>query len=283
MNAHGTPWLFIGTLTLFSLFWVFTLVPFVLSLSFRPRAAQAAPRSVREVHAALVGLGRAGRPWRLTPLSDRGFRLDWDVVDGSWYERFAKVKLSVVYRMRLYLQERTHEVRTYESIRTGAWFLGFVGWTPRFSSSWTYAGGALNVIWAGRAYGITRGFPPRIGEVYRFTLDTAEVKREIETVANAAGWTLYPTTLPFEVSPWAVRLGELLTPSAMHGWSRRKFWGVLHAVSWAGILASLLGFVPWTPHNLGVLALVVGGILAVCALVVGGWRAIDWLSVRRSR
>ncbi len=276
-------WLSFSALTVFSLFWVFTLVPFALSLAFRPRPAKGPARPRADVLATLLALHGPQDAWRLAPLSSTALRLDWDVVDASWYELFAKVKLSVVYRMRLYLEETTHEVRTYESLRSGSWFLGFDGLTPRFSWSWRYQAGALNVLWSGLAYGITRGFPPRIGQVYRFTLDTAEAKREIEAVANRAGWTLYPTTLPFEVRPWAVELGRRLTPSFMRAWSRRRFWGTLHALAWAGIIVAILTFVPWTAHNLTVLALLFGGIVSAGALIVGVWRAIDWLSARRTR
>ena len=275
-------WLSIVGMVFFSLFWVFTLVPFALSLSFRSHLAHGAPRAPSEVREALLALRPANDLWRLTKLADEALRLDWQVVDAKWYELFSKVKLSIVYRMRLYLQEGTHEVRTYESLRTGEWFLGFEGWTARFNWSWTYAGGALNVLWSGVAYGITRGFPPRIGRVYRFSLDTAAVKREIEKTANAMGWTIYPTTLPFEVSPWAMRLGAALTPPFMSAWSRRKFWGVLHAVAWGGIVASALALVPWTARNAAVMLLVFGGILVGCLLIVALWRWIGLLSARRA-
>ena len=280
MSSDGV---FVGALTVFSLFWVFTLVPFALSLSFRPHAARGAPRPLAELRGALVGLGGAERKWRLTPVSDTALRLDWDVVDATWYELFAKVKFSVVYRLRLFLDARTHELRTYEILRSGEWFLGFRGWQPYFRGSWSFQAGALNVLWSGLAYGITHGFPPRIGRVYAFTLDTAEVKREIEAVANRLGWTLYPTTLPFEVSPWAVRFGELLTPPFMRDWSRRRFWGALHAVAWAGIVTSIMKFVPWTTHNALVLGLVFGGIVLAFAFIVGVWRAVDRLSAARAR
>src|SRR6185369_4644734 len=131
-------WLFIGGMVLFSLWWVFTLVPFVLSLSFRQHPAQGAPRPLAELRDALLALRPQEAPWRLTALADTALRLDWDVVDATWYELFKKVKLSIVYRMRIYLQDDTHEVRTYESLRTGEWFLGFEGWTARFNWSWTY-------------------------------------------------------------------------------------------------------------------------------------------------
>src|SRR2546423_5817831 len=116
-------WLFLAGMTVFSLFWVFTLVPFALSLGFRPHPAQGSPRPLAELREALLSLRLQKAPWRLTRVTDNALRLDWDVVDASWYELFAKVKLSIVYRMRVYLQEDTHEVRTYESLPSGEWFL----------------------------------------------------------------------------------------------------------------------------------------------------------------
>ncbi len=106
--------------------------------SKRPRRAPAPPEAAR---AALLALNAGERPYRVRDRDDGRLAVDWDVVDASWYELFAKVKLSVVYKAALYLHEPDHEVRCYESIRTGSWFIGFEGWKPTFRWRWSYQGG----------------------------------------------------------------------------------------------------------------------------------------------
>ncbi len=144
-------------------------------------------------------------------------------------------------------------------------------------------GGALNVIWSGVAYGITRGFPPRIGRVYRFSLDTVAAKQDIEEAVRGVGWVFRPVPLPIEVTAWGARLGSLLTPPFMRDWSQRRFWGTLQVVAWAGVFASALAFMPWTAGNLAALLLVTLGILGVHALIVGLWKAMERRSARRAR
>lgn len=240
--------------------------------SKRPRVAPAPPEAVR---AALLALNAGERPYRVRDRDDGRLAVEWDVVDASWYELFARVKLSVVYKATLYLHAPAHEVRCYESLRSGSMFIGFEGRRPVFRWRWSYAGGALNVLWSGVAYGITKGFPPQIGRVYRFSLDTIAAKGEIETAVNAVGWTFRPVPLPFEVTPWGARLGHVLTPPFARDWSARRYWGALQALAWLGIIGSALAFAPWTPHNLGVLTVVVGGILAVQGVVIGAWALLE--------
>lgn len=268
-------WPFVAGVVLSSLLWALSLVPFMLALVAPVRQPRRPPAPPDRVRAALLGLNTGARAYRLRDRGDGRFALDWDVVDASWYELFAKVKLSIVYKATLYLHEPAHEVRCYESIRSGSWFVGFEGRKPVFRWAWSYAGGALNVLWSGVAYGITHGFPPRIGRVYRFRLDTVAAKREIETAVHGAGWTFRPVPLPLDVTPWGARLGHTLTPPFMRDWSAARYWGTVHVAAWAGIVGSTLAFAPWTPHTLGVLGLVCGIILGIQGLIVGLWRLLE--------
>lgn len=270
----ATPLLVLAVVA-FSLLWTFSLVPFTLALVQKEREPRRAPGPPGAVRAALLGLNAGDRPYRLRDREDGRLALEWDVVDASWYELFARVKLSAVYKATLYLHEPASEVRCYESIRTGSWFIGFEGSKPVFRWGWSYAGGALNVLWSGLAYGITHGFPPRIGRIYRFSLDTVAAKREVEAAVRSVGWTFRSVPLPIEVTPWGTRLGHTLTPPFMRDWSRTRFWGALQLLAWAGIIGTILSVAPWTARNLGVLALVCGGILGVQGLIVGVWHLLE--------
>lgn len=100
----------------------------------------------------------------------------------------------------------------------------------------------MNVIWSGLAYGIKKGWPPRIGRVFRFTVDTMEVKREIQEVASKMGWYFRPVLFRFETTARGAGLAERLTPPFVRGWSRKRFWGSIYVATWVGIIALLLSF-----------------------------------------
>lgn len=277
-------WLLVAGVGAFSLLWMLSLVPFTLALVLRPKRPRGAAVPLAGARAVLLALNGPDRPYRLTPLSEARLRLDWDPVDRAWAARFARVKLSAVYRAWFYLHEPRHEVRAYESIRSTTWFVGLEGWRLRLRWSWGYVGGWLSPVWAGRAYGLAAGFPPHIVETRAFRIDTTEVTEGVEAAANGVGWRYRPVPLPFEATAWGARLGEALTPPFMRGWSQKRFWGVLYAVSLAGITGSALAFVPWTGKNLGVLALVLGSILGVQALIVRLRRGMEpWSARKRTR
>lgn len=102
--------------------------------------------------------------------------------------------------------------RCHESLRTSSCFIGFEGWVPKLNFNITYQSGMRNVLWTGIAYGITRVFPPRIGRVYHFTLDTPMAKREIEEVAHANGWHFRGVPLSIEASAAGAALAERMPP-----------------------------------------------------------------------
>jgi Predicted membrane protein (DUF2207) len=286
-SAASVVWLLIGGLTVFSLLWAFSLVPLALALAYRPARPRGRPVPLADLRRALLALNRPGRPWRLTPLSETEMRLDWEVVDPSWHERFARVTLSSRYKARFLLHEGRHEVRRYESLRTTLGYFALEGWRVRFGWRVSYAGGWVALQrWSGVAYGITGGFPPRIGRTESFSLDTGAAAREIEAAVNGAGWGFRPVPLPHEATAWGARLGDRLAPPFMRDWPQRRFWATLHAAAWAGMLAAALALAPPTGGALGVGLLVLGGVAAVEGLILWllagapGWWARD---VRRAR
>ncbi len=247
LDDPASTWLFVGALAVLSVLMVMAMLPFTLSVVARPHPPRRMPLSLGKARGTLLALNGPGCPFRLTELSDNHLRLDWDVVDASWYELFARVKETIVYRGRLFLHEAGHEVCYHETLRWSNLFIGFQGLRPRFNWAFRYQSGVLRVVWSGLAYGIKEGFPPQIGEVCRVDLDTVWTKRELEAAANRAGWTFRPVIWWFEATPGGVAWIEKLTPPFMRRWSRRWFWGALYVGLWAVIVALLLVTIP--PHS----------------------------------
>ena len=277
---------FLVTLSILAILWVPVLVWFTAALLEHPRDTHAKPVGVGEVRSALLALNRADHPYRLVALSDAELKLDWNVVDSSWYELFGRVKLSTIYRARLLLRERDHEVRCHETLRSGEFFIGFRGLVPTFNWHFRYQSGMLNVMWSGVAYGIKKVFPPQIGQVYHFTLDTVRAKREIEEVARSKGWYFRGVPLGFEATvagaALADRLAVRLVPSFLQGWSRKRFWGAIYLMICGAIVALFVVWMDWTVKNLLVVGLMIAFLAAVQTLVVGMWRGLEWFSRRRA-
>lgn len=280
---------FFITLFVLSIIMVWAMMAFTLALITRSRRPAAKPGSLAELRATLLALNTPDRKFRLVLLSDTEMRLDWDVVDASWYELFAKVKLTTIYRARLLLYEPEHEVRCHEMLRSANWLLGFEGLSglrglrPRFNWDFYYRSGVMNVIWSGLAYGIKKGWPPRIGEVYRFTLNTVAAKQDIAAAAREVGWAFRPVLFKFETTAWGAALAKHLTPPFMRGWSRKKFWGSIYAAAWVGIIGLFLTFMPWPPTGKDLLfvALIPAAFWAFQAFVVLIFRATERYTERK--
>src|SRR5262245_34397634 len=87
---------------LLSFFLLFAMVPFSAAVIFPDKRPERHPLPVSELRANLLALNDGGHPFHLVPeASDRDLHLEWDVVDSSWHELFARVKLSTTYRARM--------------------------------------------------------------------------------------------------------------------------------------------------------------------------------------
>lgn len=251
-----------------AVFMLVAMMRFTVSLLTRPSRRRSQRMGAAELCERLVALSAADGSYRVVKGGHGRLELAWDVVAAAWLERFARVKLTVAYRARMLLDEVRGEVRWFESVRSSSFFLGFDGWHPRWNWSFFYRSGLVNVTWSGLAYGILPGFPPRIGRVQEFHVDTVAVKEEIRTVVKAAGWGFRPTSTALEVSPRFVRghrrALDLLVPVAWREWPERRVWGVLYPLSFALFFAYLI-FIAGSP------AMVTPGDVGVLAVVVGSW------------
>lgn len=217
----------------------------------------------------LVRINEDGRPYRLVRSESGDVEIEWEVVDAAWREQFSKAKLTATYRGRLLLDEDTHEARWYESLRTSSFFLGFHGSRPRFNWSFQWRGGYVNIVWSGLVYGIEPGFPPRIGDVRAFQIDTIEPKKEIRTIVTRAGWTFRPVLLGFQTTRRGNAILQRLVPWPLRDIPRRRFWGVAYPVSYALLIGYMGAGAPWTWNNMLV-------VLGISAAWWGIWGLCTW-------
>lgn len=212
-----------------ALLMVFSMMECVAAFIARP-SGRAHVSSRSAVLERLLTLNKGG-PYRLEPTRRADFAVILDPVDPAWRARFARVKLSAGYRARLVLDEERHQIRWFEIVYARTGFVGFQSMWPRFSwSVWMFAG-YIDVQWRGWAYGMLPGFPPRVGDAVRFSLDTVALKREIRTIASRAGWEFRPKVWPFQVHrrpDGTIPRG--LIPSATRFWSERQFWATVYPV-----------------------------------------------------
>jgi hypothetical protein len=259
----------LGPYVLLMLFMVHAMVEFTLGLLIERPYANRKPLPAKDLKQRLLDHNLPDRPYRLVEGEEGELELQWDVVDAAWGRQFASIKLTTYYRARLLLDEVRHEVRIQEFMRTSSFFLGFDGWIPRLHFYVSAHWGPMNVNWAGQAYGILPGFPPQIGEVVSFTLNTAEVKQEIGKTVRKGGWTFRPVIWTSQVRRSRLRT---LTPAPLRRIPHGLFWGVLYPASYAlgiGYLLAIIGRPGWTAHNL----LIIAGISVIWW---GMWGFLTW-------
>lgn len=262
-----------------AVFMVFAMMEYTAALLVRPSRRSRRAVEPGELRQRLLALNERPAPYRVVEGKDSDLELRWDVVDASWHERFAKVKLTTRYRARMLLDELRNEVRWFESIRSSSLFLGFEGWRVRFNFSFYYRSGYLDVLWSGRAYGILPGFPPQIGRVHEFSVDTRAVKKEVTTVIRRAGWSFRPVVFPPKMSRRWLGITRTLSPAWLTRIPERRLWGTLYAGSFLLFYLYVFVFIAdaatdWTWEN-GWPALLVGlgwwGIWGFLAWMLAGF------------
>lgn len=258
-----------------ALFVVHAMMLFAMSwLATAPRRAKRRLTAV-ELRAKLAAQGGPERAWWLEPASNRDFNARWQVVDDEWRQQFDRVCLDSIYSLRFLLDEERHEVRQQESIRSTYFFAGREGLKWRFRFAMSYFAGPMGGRWTGRAYGISRLWPPTISETRRFDIDIGEAKRDARRAARAAGWEMKPVIWWFEASRWGLRLGRLLIPPPLNRLSPRALWGTLYPASYVTLIAYLVVIANIrSAGDIGVIAMVSaawwgvsGGLIALIAYV----------------
>jgi hypothetical protein len=220
--------------------WLLPAIPIVLLMVLammectRTLLVKPAPKGLKPVEAdalrrRLIALSSQqdryqvveGKPWDL--------EFVWDVVPASWQKHPARIKCTTIYRARMLLDESRHELRWFEYTRTSGFFMGFDGWRPVLSWSLWFQIGYVDVVWSGVAYEVLPGFPPRIGRVHRFSVNTVAAKQDVRKIVGQSGWSFQPRLWWFQVrrSPGGQVPGALLGP-VFRQVTERRFWGVAY-------------------------------------------------------
>jgi hypothetical protein len=141
--------------------------------------------SKEEVRQRLLGLNRETAPYQIRDGSAEGVDLvaEWKIVDAKWYEIFAKANLTKVFRIYMKFDDAKREVRAKDEEYTVEWRAG----VPSLSVAASKFSGQKTSIEFGTAYAFTEELKP--GQVYKYRFNTNEIKKPIQEVVTACGWT----------------------------------------------------------------------------------------------
>lgn len=141
--------------------------------------------TVGEVRERLLALNRDTAPYQIIDGAAEHVDLiaEWKIVDAKWYEIFAKANLTKVFRIYMKFDEAKHEVRAKDEEFTLEWRAG----VPSLSVSASKFSGQKTSIEFGTAYAFTEELKP--GQVYKYRFNTTEIKKPIQEVVTACGWS----------------------------------------------------------------------------------------------
>lgn len=255
-------------------------------LTRRPRRSKT-PVTRTELERRLLELSIESSPVKITPAAGGGLEIRDYVLADEWRERFKRVAFSVVYRARIGLDERRHELRWYESVRSRSLYLGFDGWIPRIQGGYWYQGGLVDMVGKTQVYAFEPGFPPRLSQTLDVDMNTVQLKREVSDVVTQAGWHFKPVTLPFLASGRWIALSRRIIPPPIARLPGRLFWGMLYPASYAVLVVYLMGLAwvddpaSWNRHNLLIVLLVSAGWWGVWGFLA--WMLCGFPGVRRRK
>jgi hypothetical protein len=138
-----------------------------------------------EVKAHLLELNRSSAPYRIIDGQTEGVDLiaEWKIVEASWYEIFAKAKLEKIFRIYLKLDSDKNEVRSQDQAYSVSWSAGI----PSLKLATSSFKGQMTAVEFGSGFAFTETLAP--GQVYKYRFNTNELKKPIQEVTAACGWT----------------------------------------------------------------------------------------------
>ena len=141
--------------------------------------------SSEELVERLMALNRPTAPYRIMDGKTEGVDLiaEWKIVDAQWYEIFAKANLTKVFRIYLKFDAAKSEVRAQDREYTVQWQAGI----PSLSLETSSFRGQQTSISFGTGFAFTETLVP--GQVYKYKFSTGEIKKPIQEVIAACGWT----------------------------------------------------------------------------------------------
>jgi hypothetical protein len=150
----------------------------------RPESGSLA-QPAAQVRESILAINRPTAPFQIIDGSAEGVDLiaEWKIVDASWYEIFARASLEKAFRIKMKLDETSHEVRAVDEEYSVSWRAG----VPTLELSIEKFRGQKQSIQFGTAFAFTEEFLP--GQVYNYRFNTGELKKPIQEAVTAAGWT----------------------------------------------------------------------------------------------
>jgi hypothetical protein len=138
-----------------------------------------------EVLTRLLALNRPTAPYRIVDGRAENMDLiaEWKIVDATWYAIFAKANLTKVFRIYFKLDPEKRELRSQDHEYTVAWQAG----VPSLALAASSFKGQMTSVEFGTAYAFTEELAP--GQVYKYRFNTNELKKPIQDVVAACGWT----------------------------------------------------------------------------------------------
>jgi hypothetical protein len=259
-----------------ALFMVYAMMEYtVVLIDGEPRPRPGPFVTAAELRRRLLTLNEPGAPHRLAEHADIGMLVHWDPVDPAWRAKFAYIKLSDAYGVRMLFDETRREARWYEWSRTSNIFVGVDGARPRFNFPATYAAGDLRArTYRGVAYGVSSGWFPAIEDVREFSVDVAVLRARIADIIADGRWTMRSTHIWLQTRPSLFHLTEALVPEAIRRLPRQRFWGIVYPASHALAIAAL-----WAAGGAVVTAGNIGIVAGVAIAWWGLWGLLVWAAL----
>src|SRR5947208_2535947 len=131
-----------------------------------------APVPAAELKAALLAIDRSTAPFVVHEGASGSADLvaEWRIVDASWYEIFARAKLTKVAKVLMRIDDAAKEVRSVDQMWSVEWRAG----VPSMNLSAEAFRGQQTSIEFGTGYAFTEQLLP--GQVYRYRFSTKELK-----------------------------------------------------------------------------------------------------------
>jgi hypothetical protein len=140
--------------------------------------------SAAELKAALLAINRSTAPFVVHEGASGSADLvaEWRIVDASWYEIFARAKLTKVAKVLMRIDDAAKEVRSVDQMWSVEWRVG----VPSMNLSAEAFRGQQTSIEFGTGYAFTEQLLP--GQVYRYRFSTKELKSPLQQVVTENGW-----------------------------------------------------------------------------------------------
>jgi hypothetical protein len=142
------------------------------------------PAPAAALKAALLAINRTTAPFVVHEDASGSAELvaEWRIVDASWYEIFARAKLTKVAKVLMRIDDAAKEVRAVDQIWSVEWRVG----VPSMNLSAEVFRGQQMSIEFGAGYAFTEELQP--GLVYRYRFSTKELKSPLQQVVAENGW-----------------------------------------------------------------------------------------------